>query len=304
MARPQKIGLEYFSLDVDIFDDEKVVPISSEFGAKGECVMIRVLCAIYRNGYFAECSEAFKFKIAKQANVSHSLVSEVISGLVKWGFFDKTVFDSFGILTSNGIQKRWKEATRKRVPQNDLDFWISEFPAQKQVFPAEETPLNQSESTQIKRKEIKLKKEKTKKEKPPSSFPEIDFKKLVDTFHKLCPTMPQVRELTEARKNAVRLRVKEFGKEQVLEVIQKAGSSKFLNGDNERGFKASFDFIFTASKFVKILEGNYDERKLSKPEKIKPVRRLDNESDFGMSPDYEKYKQKINELTEKKKVEA
>ena len=40
------MGLEYFSFDVDIFDDEKVIPISSEFGAKGECIVVRVLLLI------------------------------------------------------------------------------------------------------------------------------------------------------------------------------------------------------------------------------------------------------------------
>lgn len=158
MARPTKIGITYFSMDVDIFEDEKVIPVSSEFGPKGECIIVRVLCAIYRNGYFAECSDAFKFKIAKQANLPNSLVSEVIVGLVKWGFFDKAVFDSFNVITSKGIQKRWKEATRKRVSKNDLDYWILEFPEQKQGFPAEETPLNRSESTQSKRKESKVNK--------------------------------------------------------------------------------------------------------------------------------------------------
>lgn len=156
MARPVKIGIEYFSLDVDIFEDEKVIPVSSEFGAKGECVIIRVLCAIYRNGYFAECSEAFKFKIAKQANLPESLISEVISGLIRWGFFDKAVFDSFGVLTSRRIQKNWKQATRKRVEKIDLDYWILELPDQIREFPAEETPLTQTESTQSKLKESKV----------------------------------------------------------------------------------------------------------------------------------------------------
>lgn len=142
MARPKKNGLDYFPIDVDIFDDEKIVPVSCEFGAKGECIVIRVLCAIYRNGYFAECSDAFIFKIAKQANVPFSLVSEVISGLVKWGFFDKSVFDSFRILTSRGIQKRWLEATRKRVINYDeLPFWLLSVKSGKK-FPAEETPVS------------------------------------------------------------------------------------------------------------------------------------------------------------------
>ena len=155
MARPIKLGIEYFSLDVDIFEDEKVIPVSSEFGAKGECIIIRVLCAIYRNGYFAECSEAFKFKIAKQANLPESLVSEVITGLIRWGFFDKSVFDSFGVLTSRRIQKNWKEATRKRVPKKELDYWILELPDNLKVFPAEETPVNMPENTQIKLNKIK-----------------------------------------------------------------------------------------------------------------------------------------------------
>lgn len=157
MARPTKLGLEYFSMDVDLFDDEKVIPISTEFGAKGECVLIRVLCAIYRNGYFAECSEAFKFKIAKQANVPASLVGEVIAGLVKWGFFDKSVFDSFSVITSKGIQKRWKEATRKRVNKKDLDFWILEYPAEVTALMAEETSISGGRSTQSKVKESKVK---------------------------------------------------------------------------------------------------------------------------------------------------
>jgi len=180
MARPIKIGLEYFPMDVDIFEDEKVIPVSSEFGAKGECIIIRVLCAIYRNGYFAECSDAFKFKIAKQANLPNSLVSEVIVGLVKWGFFDKSVFDSFNMLTSTGIQKRWKEATRKRVSKNDLDYWILELPEQKQGFPAEETPLNPTESTQKKRKESKVKESNDKEEIPPSKNP--IFEKVKSNF--------------------------------------------------------------------------------------------------------------------------
>lgn len=155
MSRPIKIGIGYFPLDVDIFQDEKVIPVSSEFGAKGECIIIRVLCAIYRNGYFAECSDAFRFKIAKEANLPESLVSEVIKGLVKWGFFDKSVFDSFGVITSAGIQKRWKEATRKRVSKNELDYWILGVNDKYTEFLPPETTLNKSESTHIKLKEIK-----------------------------------------------------------------------------------------------------------------------------------------------------
>jgi hypothetical protein len=167
MARPIKLGLEYFPLDVDIFDDEKVIPVTAEYGFKGELILIRVLCAIYRNGYFAERSDSLIFKLAKQTGVNHSLVSDVISGLVRWGFFDKTVFDSVGILTSRGIQKRWKEAVRKRViDTSKLSYWILQE-NEKNEFTAEETPVSggrnankqefpAEETTQKKRKENKV----------------------------------------------------------------------------------------------------------------------------------------------------
>ena len=54
MARPNKTGLDYFPFDIDFFDDEKIMAISGEFGIKGEITTVKLLCAIYRNGYFIE----------------------------------------------------------------------------------------------------------------------------------------------------------------------------------------------------------------------------------------------------------
>ena len=164
MARPSKIGLDYFPFDVDMFDDEKLIPISSEFGAKGECVVVRMLCAIYRNGYFAECSDAFKFKISRQAGVSAELVASVISKLVKTGFLDGNLFNSLGIITSRGIQSRWKEATRRRVSKGELDYWLidgenvvsDDRNPRNSEFMYTETPLTRTETPQIKLKESKV----------------------------------------------------------------------------------------------------------------------------------------------------
>lgn len=52
MARPAKEGLDYFPLDVGIFEDEKIEAIAGEFGIKGELAVIKLLCAIYKKGYF------------------------------------------------------------------------------------------------------------------------------------------------------------------------------------------------------------------------------------------------------------
>lgn len=128
MARPQKQGLDYFPLDVDFFYNEKIEAISGEFGIKGELVTIKLLCAIYRNGYFIVWSELTKMKIARSVpGVSPELLDTIVQRLVKWDFFNKGLFESAHVLSSVSIQNRWKEATRKRLPkdENDLNYWIA-----------------------------------------------------------------------------------------------------------------------------------------------------------------------------------
>ena len=261
MARPSKIGLDYFPFDVDMFDDEKVIPISSEFGAKGECVVVRVLCAIYRNGYFAEWSDAFKFKIAKQASVSASLVASVISGLVKWGFFNESLFSSVGIITSKGIQRRWKEATRRRVSKGELDYWLiddenvvsDDRNPRNSEFMYTETPVTLTETPQSKLKESKELKD--------------TYRYLVELWNSTCSMLPSILKITKAREGKMRLRLNEFADnptdslEVAKRLFEKVRDSKFMQGENKNKWSATFDWLFeNSTNWVKVLEGNYDER--------------------------------------------
>ena len=85
MARPIKHGLDYFPFDVDFFSDEKLYAISGEFGIKGEITTIKLLCAVYRNGYYIEWTEMLKFKLLKELpGVSADLLDQIIIRLVKW----------------------------------------------------------------------------------------------------------------------------------------------------------------------------------------------------------------------------
>ena len=110
-----KQGIEFFSFDVDFFQDDKILFVSAKFGEKGENIAIKLLCKIYRNGYFLEWNDDAALLFAKSAgNYTHSLVSDVVHELVKRGFFDKSIFNSFGVLTSRGIQTRYFKACERR----------------------------------------------------------------------------------------------------------------------------------------------------------------------------------------------
>lgn len=130
MARPEEKGLKYYPFDVDFFNDEKIEAISGEFGIKGEIVAVRLLCAIYRNGYFIEWSDLYKMKFLRNLpGISSDLLDTIILRLVKWGFFDKDLFNSAKVLTSRGIQRRYFEAIRRRKQSGEYPYRIDESPS-------------------------------------------------------------------------------------------------------------------------------------------------------------------------------
>lgn len=68
----------------------------------------------------------------------------------------------------------------------------------------------------------------------------------------------QVKNVTAQRKSAIEARARENGKEALKTIADKAAVSDFLNGKNDRGWLATFDWIMKPNNFVKVLEGNFD----------------------------------------------
>ena len=95
----------------------------------------------------------------------------------------------------------------------------------------------------------------------PKSKISIDFQALVDLFNaKFEGKLSRVTQITDRRKAAIRARIANHGKESVVKVFDLVLNSPFLLGENNRNWRADFDWIFKPSNFVKILEGNYLKR--------------------------------------------
>lgn len=92
------------------------------------------------------------------------------------------------------------------------------------------------------------------------------FERFLEYFNEKVAYTPikQIRTLSNSRKNALRAIFKEFGgKEVVEEALDKVIVSRWCCGENDKGWVASFDWIFKKSNFIKILEGNYDNRSIT-----------------------------------------
>jgi hypothetical protein len=114
VARPQKDGLDYFPLDVDMDQDDKVALIEAQHGIVGFAVVIKLLMKIYKNGYFYEWTEKEQLLFSKRINVDINGVNVIINDCIKWGLFDGNMLESYKILTSKGVQKRFLEAASRR----------------------------------------------------------------------------------------------------------------------------------------------------------------------------------------------
>lgn len=70
--------------------------------------------------------------------------------------------------------------------------------------------------------------------------------------------LAKVVKLTEVRRKKIKARIKEYSVDDWSKAMNAIYNSKFLRGENDRGWKADFDFLLEPSKFIKLLEGTYD----------------------------------------------
>ncbi len=100
------------------------------------------------------------------------------------------------------------------------------------------------------------------------SSPAAPISEIVEMYNKILPMLPQVTVVSDSRKRLVSSRWREvvttdkLDRERGLEFFEwffkHVRKSKFLTGQAKE-WKANFEFLFTASKFPKIIEGAYRE---------------------------------------------
>ena len=111
-----KTGLDFFPIDVDLLSDDKLTIYQADYGNRGLGVLLRLLSEIYRNGYFMPWSEREQKRFALRCYEPIGEVVAMVDTLIEEGFFDSSLARSDApILTSAGIQKRWKLASVRRA---------------------------------------------------------------------------------------------------------------------------------------------------------------------------------------------
>lgn len=162
MARPKKIGLDYFPMDVN-FDDE-FRALEELHGNDGFTWIIKFWQAAYKtdNG-LVDLNDIRGVLAAKTSRILPEKQAEIIKDAITLGLLEEK---SPGIYTSNGIQKRLLAVSSER--EKDRNYHKNEL---SDSFRSENTPKR----GEIKEKEIKEKEIKEdKKSKSAFAPPTID----------------------------------------------------------------------------------------------------------------------------------
>lgn len=106
-------GIVYFPTKSAFFEGAIPESMEAKYGIKGPYFLIKILCKIYKEGYYIpwdeEQCEIFAYKLGRE--YSKEEVTSMVSLLLEKGFFDKESYQKQQILTSLDIQRVWLEAT-------------------------------------------------------------------------------------------------------------------------------------------------------------------------------------------------
>ena len=169
MARPKKQGLDYFTNDVNFYQDIKIRKLIRHKGIQAVSVYHILLCQIYASGYYLQWDEDLPFIVSEISGLEEDTIQDIITYCTTVGLFDKAVFEEHHVLTSYSIQERYITfcTVAKRKLSDDTPYLLvalnnntvnsdkRSIPSEKTIVNSEETQINSEKSTQSKVKKRK-----------------------------------------------------------------------------------------------------------------------------------------------------
>lgn len=95
-----------------------------------------------------------------------------------------------------------------------------------------------------------------------SSSPALKPEHVVDAWNEMALRrgLPVVKKLNAARRRALGVRIREHPIDDWMAALDAIERAPWMHGDNDRGWRADFDFLLQPSSFQKLIEGSYDRK--------------------------------------------
>lgn len=266
----------YFSHDSNALTDTKILNMRADYGLEGYGLYWAII-EMFRNEENYKLVLSNKtYKAIKVLTSTTIDVEKYVDDCIKeYGLFeqeDKYFFSKSLLGRMQEYEKKKKinkENGRlggrpKKERQNETEKEPNGFEKKTEIKPngfekeTEEKPNPNPKKPKERKEKEKKEKEIKGNENKINEKKEDERNRIIEIYNSVCRNLPQAQKLTDKRKKNIDKFLKEFSIEQFQEICNIANSSNFLTGNNDREWKADFDFIMRTDKATAILEGKYN----------------------------------------------
>ena len=251
----------YMRLKEDFFDDDalKIIEAMPDGYLYSNILLKLYLISLKNNGKLMY-RERIPYNPGALATLTRHNIGTVEKALQVFQDMDLIeVLDNGAIYMldiQNLVGKSSTEADRKRAYRAEIEKEKRELLGQMSGQMSDE----HSRENREKRLEIR--------DKSIESREKIDYSRIISAYNETCVSLPRIRSLSEARKKAIAARIHSgYTYEDIEETFKKAEASSFLKGKNKRNWSATFDWLIKDANMAKVLDGNYDDKKVEPNER-------------------------------------
>lgn len=257
-------GISWIKLSVNIFDDEKIKLINSM--PEGNAIIliwIQLLCLA------GKTNDNGAVYIGQHMNYTDEMISTICNQPLNTVRLALQTFEKFeminlgedGLISISNWEKhqniegmeKVRAQTRKRV---------AKFRAKQKELEASNvnvTLRNAPDKNRIDKNKNRLDIDKNTNN---SHVDDEDFKtQIISAWNSLDKNIPRIQTLNAntQRYNMLKARINEHGLDTVIKAIKSIDNSKFLKG-YVSDFRITIDWFIKPNNFIKVLEGNYNDK--------------------------------------------
>lgn len=256
--------IKWIKITTDIFDDEKILLIESLPEADSIIVIwFKLLCLagkMNNSGIFMMNDKiAYTDKmLATIFRRKEATVQLALKTFEKFGMIE--ILD--GVITIPNWNKHQTLDAYEKKKERDRLYRQERRAAQKALISqnAKKSSDGSSDKSPDRSLDVDALEEDKEREEDidKESKEKVTCQQVVDLYHSICVSYPKVVRISEARKRAIRARLKVYTLEQIKTVFEKAEASMFMKGANKHNWTADFDWLLNDANITKVLEGKYD----------------------------------------------
>ena len=248
--------VKWIKITTDIFDDEKILLIESLPDAYSIIVVwFKLLCLAGKqnnSGVFMMGQIAYTDKmLATIFRMKETTVQLALQTFEQFGMVE--IIDGVITIPNWGKHQNLDQLeSKKEYMRNYMKDYREKQKALTAGKPSCKTnsKSNVSQAEEDIEEEIEIDIEREK----------IDYNGIINAYNEICKSFPSVRTISEARKRAIKARLKTYGIEDFKRLFEKAEASSFLKGKNGNNWAANFDWLIKDANMAKVLDGNYDDK--------------------------------------------